>query len=233
MYFYVSSQLRCEEDRVLFDGKDTRRFFKYNAETGCMEVVNGFYTNENGTQFFKNGLGQYGWITADGVSITDKPGITLSNVHYFAYGDGLNFYMVEDATKTIGGVVREFDENHLAKAYTGWSLNKVTGSSQYYIDGVMQQGWVELENGWIYLSRSQKLEEGIDYGDAFYGWKKIGGKVYYFRAGTSTPAFTLITDASRALTYEGVRDVYYINQPADAEAATGADYFITNPPAGF
>ncbi len=233
-YFYVSSQLRCEEDRVLFDGVDARRFFKYNSKNGHMEIVNGFYTNEKGTQFFKNGLGAYGWITADGVSITDKPGITLSDVHYFAYGDGLNFYMVEDSVKTIGGVVREFDENHLVKAYTGWSVNKTTGNSNYYLEGVMQQGWFETPEGWVYLSRSENLENNITYGDAFYGWRKIGGKVYYFRAGTSTPAFVIISDPSRDLTYEGVRSTYYTNQkPANGSTLVGSDFYITNPPAGF
>ncbi len=230
-YFYVSSQLRCEEDRVLFDGVDARRFFKYNPENGHMEIVNGFYTNENGTQFFKNGLGQYGWITADGVSITDRPGITLSDVHYFAYGDGLNFYMIEDAKKTIGGVVREFDENHLVKSYTGWATNKTTGNANYYVEGVLQQGWCETPDGWVYLSRAENPANKITYGDVFYGWRKIGGKVYYFRASTSTPQYTVISDPSRDLTYEGVRSTYYINQTI--ATGTGADYYITNPPAGF
>ncbi len=230
-YFYTTSKLRCEEDRVLFDGVDARRFFKYNPENGHMEIVNGFYTNENGTQFFKNGIGQYGWITADGVSITDRPGITLSDVHYFAYGDGLNFYMVEDSVKTIGGVVREFDENHLVKSYTGWATNKTTGNANYYVEGVLQQGWCETPDGWVYLSRSENLANNITYGDVFYGWRKISGKVYYFRASTSTPQYTVISDPSRDLTYEGVRSTYYINQTI--ATGTGADYYITNPPAGF
>ncbi len=233
-YFYTTSKLRCEEDRVLFDGVDARRFFKYNPENGHMEVVNGFYTDENGTQFFIDGLGAYGWITSDGVSITDKPGITLSDVHYFAYGDGLNFYMVEDSVKTIGGVVREFDENHLVKSYTGWATNKTTGNANYYVDGVMQQGWCETPDGWVYLSRSENLANNITYGDVFYGWRKIGGKVYYFRASTSTPQYTVISDPMRQLTYNGVRSTYYTNQtPANGTTLVGSDFYITNPPLGF
>ncbi len=230
-YFYVSTMLRCEEDRVLFDGVDARRFFIYNNETGYMELANGFYTDEKGTQFFRDGLGAYGWITADGVSITDKPGITLSGVHYFAYGDGINFYMVENETKTIGGVVREFDENHLVKAYTGWAVNKTTGNDNYYIEGVLQQGWCQTPEGWVYLSRSENLANNITYGDVFYGWRKIGGKVYYFRASTSVPRYTVISDPARELTYNGVRKTYYTNQtPENMVELVGSDFYIINYP---
>ena len=62
--------------------------------------------------------------------------------------------------------------------------------------------------------------------------KKIGGKVYYFRASTSDKPFVVISDPLRQLTYNGVRSTYYINQtPAGAELV-GSDFYITNPPAG-
>ncbi len=233
-YFYTVSKLRCEEDRVLFDGKDTRRFYMYNAETGFMEVVNGFYTDENGTQYFRNGLGAYGWITPEGESITDRPGITVSGAYYFAYGDGINFYMVEESEKTIGGVVRVFGEDNLVEGYTGWKVNTVTGRYNYYLNGEMQFGWVETAEGWVYLSRSEKIEEGIGYGDAVNGWVKIGGKVYYFQVAESIPAFVVVTNPERALKYGAYRDIYTINQtPENGESMVGSDYYITNPPADF
>jgi hypothetical protein len=232
-YFYVSSYLRCEDDRMLFDGVASRRFYKYDAETGFNVPVNGFYTNENGTQYFINGIGKYGWITPEGEIINDRPGVEVSGAYYFAYGDGINYYRVDEASKTIGGVTRVFGEDHLVEAYTGWVLSKKTGNPNYYVDGVLQQGWCLTPEGWVYLSRSEKPEQNISYGDVFYEWRKIGGKVYYFRASTSDPAYVLITDPTRALNYNGVREVYTINQPADPSTATGADYYITNPPAGF
>ena len=123
------------------------------------------------------------------------------------------------------------DENHLAKAYTGWAVNTKTGNENYYVEGVLQQGWCETPDGWVYLSRSENLANNITYGDVTYGWKKIGGKVYYFRAGTSDPKYVVISDPERQLNYNGVRETYYINQTV--VTGTGADYYITNPPAGF
>lgn len=232
-YFYSTTFLRCETDRQLFDGKDTRRFYTYNADTGFMEALTGFYTDENGTKFYKNGLQKYGWITPEGEIINDRQGVEVAGAYYFAFGDGKNFYRVEDSTKTIGGVVREFDENHLVKAYTGWNINKKTLGMNYYINGVLQQGWVETSDGWMYFSRSENLGNGITYGDVFHGWRKIGGKVYYFRSGASTPAYVIISDSERELTYKGVRSTYYINQvPANGSTLVGSDFYIINPPVG-
>lgn len=231
-YFYSTTKLRCEEDRVLFDGVATRRFYRYNSENGFMEVVSGYYTDENGTRFFRNGLGVYGWVTLDGEHITDKPGITLSGVQYFAYGDGVNFYRVDDTSKVIGGVLREFDENHCVLSYSGWHHNPNTGIAKYYVNGEMQQGWCNTPDGWVYLSRSDRPDEGRTYGDAMCGWRVIGGKTYYLRYDTSTPPFVVVSDAERELGYNGERSVYYFNQtPADGETLCGWDFYVLNPPA--
>ena len=141
--------------------------------------------------------------------------------------------MVEDATKTIGGVVRVFGDDHIVEGYTGWTTNAVTKNPNYYADGVLQQGWVETAEGWVYLSRSENLDNNVTYGDACHGWKTIGGKVYYFQVAKTIPAFVLVTNPQRALNYEGYRDIYTINQtPADGVTMVGSDYYITNPPAG-
>jgi hypothetical protein len=97
----------------------------------------------------------------------------------------------------------------------------------------LQQGWCLTPEGWVYLSRSENLANNITYGDASEGWKKIGGKVYYFRSSSSTPAYVLITDPTRSLNYNGVRSEYTINQPSNPDTASGADYYVKNPPAGF
>ena len=142
--------------------------------------------------------------------------------------------MVEAESLKIGGIIRTFDENHLVEAYTGWYQNKKTYGNNYYIEGVMQQGWCETPDGWVYLSRSENVSAGITYGDATEGWKKIGGKVYYFRSAASTPAHVIISDASRNLTYNGVRSTYYTNQtPMNGSTLVGSDFYITNPPQGF
>lgn len=229
-YFYVSTRLRCEEDRMLFDGVDARRFFIYDEETGHMSIAEGFYTNENGTQYFQKGIALYGWVTPDGEHITNRPGVTLFGVHYFTYGDGINHYMVESDNLTIGGVVRQFDENNCVLSFTGWYKNKTTGNDNYYVDGVMQQGWCLTSDGWVYLSRSENLNNNVTYGDVFQGWKTVGGRMYYFRVGISTPAYVIISDPVRDLNYNGVRSEYYINQEPLGSPVTGADFYVINYP---
>lgn len=229
-FFYSSTGFKCREDGVYTDPKGVKRFYKYDGATDSIAVYSGFHNDGIGTVFYIDGVQYSGWVTPEGV-VVNKAALKIEGAYFFAFNDGVNFYMVTDFEKTVGGYKRVFDENHLVLAYTGWVTNTTTGNLNYYIEGEMQQGWCEIEEGyWVYLSTSHKQDKGITYGDALTGWQKIGGKVYYFRSYESTPKAGLITDAVKSLTYDGVRKEYQINQPTDAQNAKGADYYILNAP---
>lgn len=54
---------------------------------------------------------------------------------------------------------------------SGWTM--VDGSWRYYVDGVMQTGWVWVDGIHYYLRAD---------GTVVTGWSRIGGQVYYFRS---------------------------------------------------
>ncbi len=229
-YFYLSNGYKCRKSGEYPDVNGTKRFYIYNEETDRLTICEGFYNDGVGTKFYVKGVQYTGWVSASG-NIIDNPGVKTQNAYYFAINDGVNYYMFEGSERTVGGIVREFDENHLVKAYTGWMNNTVTGNPNYYIKGEIQSGWMLTDEGaYVYLSRSNKLNEGIAYGDVLTGWQKIGGKVYYFRGINSTPMAALITDAEKDLTYNGVRKTYHINQIPSGDEMLPSDYYIVDAP---
>lgn len=121
-------------------------------------VYNGWYTDDEGTKYYKDGVAQRLWQTIEG------------KTYYFYYKSGL---MVESETAVIGGFTREFNSDHSVKPISGWQY--VNNKIYYYRGGTMQTGWQEIDGKTYYFFRSDDK-----YGAMTWGWQTIGGKLYYF-----------------------------------------------------
>lgn len=117
---------------------------------------------------------------------------------FTVYVDG-KYYDHGGGWQKIDGKWYFFNENY------GWAFNdgiwEVNGKYYYFdVDGAMKTGWIRTpydENSWYYAG-----SDGVMYGA---GWKKIGGKWYYFSGWDSSPG----TVKSGEPSMEEINGVYY------------------------
>lgn len=121
-------------------------------------VYNGWYTDDLGTKYYKDGVALRSWQTIEG------------KTYYFYYQTGL---MVESETAVIGGFTRQFNSDHSVNPISGWQ--NVNGKIYYYRGGTMQTGWQEIDGKTYYFFRSDDK-----FGAMAWGWQTIGNKLYYF-----------------------------------------------------
>lgn len=121
-------------------------------------LFNGFHDIGEETRYYKDGIMQTRWQEIDG------------KLYYFFWQTG---YMVKSKTYTIGGLRREFNDDHSVKPVNGWQDK--SGYKYYYRDGEMQLAWQNIDGDTYYFLKSDHV-----YGQMASGWQRIGGKYYYF-----------------------------------------------------
>ncbi|MCF0144994.1 MAG: N-acetylmuramoyl-L-alanine amidase family protein, partial [Eubacterium sp.] len=157
-------------------------------------TIDGWYTADEKTSYYKDGVKVTGWQTidekqyyfgTDGVLATGWQ--TIDDKEYYFGADGA----MAAGWKTIGEKKYYFGTDGVL--VTGW---KTIGEKKYYFgtDGARVTGWKKVDGKKYYFGKSGAMIKGwkkID-GKKYYfgksgsmitGWKKIDGKKYYF--GTS------------------------------------------------
>lgn len=191
---------------INYNKKIQGKFYVWNDETG-LEIADGFVTDENGTKCYDDGINVIGWRHEDGSGpkivngISEQYSQNPEGLYYFLSTTG---YMITSETYKLGGYNREFNADHTVKPLNG--LQTQGGELYYYVNGVKQTGWYEI-NGYTYYFRSS---DDV-YGRAATKWTYIGDKIYYFYATTSKTPFALKTEGTiGGILYEYSNDGYII-----------------------
>lgn len=177
-YARRESGVLVEADHVI-GGK----LYRWSDAAG-LTVMNGFYDIAGGTVCYADGIRVSGWRHADGTGpLVSSEGVSEQysgnpqNLYYFlSTGE---HYMVTDSTYTLGGYLREFNEDHTVKPLNGLQLRY--GILYHYVDGALQYGWyTDEESGATYYFQGNHEK----YGQAAVMWMYIDNKIYYFTAST-------------------------------------------------
>ncbi len=207
LYYYENGEIRTGwfqvEGRTYYASIVSGICFNFDKKIGGKQyfwddtkglvLANGFREVPGGTICYENGYQVTGWrhtdgsgpvVSSDGISeqYSTKP----NNLYYFLYSTG---FMVTDATYTLGGYQRDFNEDHTVKPLNG--IQHHLGEMYYYIDGVMQYGWFTIEGNTYYFRGSNGV-----FGRAAQQWLYIGNKLYYFYASTSQTPYALKTSGT-------------------------------------
>ena len=146
----------------------------YLAKSGAMKIG---WLNIDGTWYYLTGTGAMatGWLTLNnakyylaGNGAMQTGWVDLNNNRYYFYP---NSGKMATGQVLIDGKPYVFDENGILKpnaTVSGWLTD---GKNYYYfINNVMQTGWVKIDGKWYYFSSD---------GTMATGWITVSGKRYF------------------------------------------------------
>lgn len=200
LYYFLSTTGYMVTDSTYKLGGYIREF----NQDHTVKPLNGLQTNAGELYYYVNGVVQTGWQTIDGVTYYFRASDNVygraatkwmyigNKVYYFYASTSATPYALKDSG-AIGGIEYTYSEDgyivyngfvncdyaNAANSNTAANIQKMNGTTRYYVGGEMQTGWQQINGNWYYF---YAIGSANGSGYMCVESRTIGGVYYEFTA---------------------------------------------------